>query len=188
MENQRLFHKIIIALVIVSLAAAIAILNKFSVISGSELIVAQKLSIATDKTEYGTGKTVAIAVANNTKNTVVQQAISSAGAEAVMVKKFLGENYGIGLIEKFSGGSWTVVEPVWRCGGSCFAECKSDISIAADEVKIFKWNQKIIHCERSGKQETAEEVGPGRYRISSAVWDDAEEKNKIIYSNEFLIK
>ena len=92
-----------------------------------------------------------------------------------MVKpdRSLGENYGIGLIEKFEDDKWIAIEPVWRCESdisSCFAECKYDSSFEPSETRVFEWDQTVRFCNIVDRTEKVENAGPGKYKVSSNVW------------------
>lgn len=154
--------------------------------------LAAKLIIATSKAEYKPSETVKIIMTNIAKNSIVEQPDSSVD---VMSVRYLGKNYGVGLIEKFVGDSrpdgsadWIAIEPVWRCGDSCFAECKNDYSIKPKEKRVFSWKQTMLICDQSKRTEKIKPAGAGKYRISSAIWLDAKQAHKIIHSNEFIIK
>ncbi len=148
-------------------------------------ISASKLNISTDKCEYKLSEPVKIYITNSAKNPVVQQATSSINIKS---KRFLGNNYGVGLIEKWEDGAWMAVEPVWRCGGSCFTECKYSQPIQPGEKSGFIWPQTILICDIFNHSEEVRQAEAGKYRATSAVWSDMERKYKIIYSNEFIIK
>ena len=174
-------------------------------------MLAEKLAISTDKTEYTQGETIKIVIISGSEYPLVQESDDLAG---IVYSEYFGNNYGVGFIEKnINGepaslsaltqgeqdergepassrqrGEWAVIEPVWRCDNSCFVECKYDHSINPGDSKIFKWKQTVLKCDRQKRIEEVEDAGPGRYRISSGFWNEQEQKNKVIYSNEFVIK
>ncbi len=152
------------------------------------------LIITTDKTEYEQGEMVKIVIINGLNSPIVPEAILPDKAKSI---KFLGENYGIGMIERFENGVWIGIEPVWRCGNSCFKEykeCKYEHSFEPAEKRVFEWNQTMLICDAVNITERVEYVGAGKYRISSiflhtsAVWLDEEKTRTTFYSNEFTIK
>ncbi|MCK4729692.1 MAG: hypothetical protein KAT28_00085 [Candidatus Aenigmarchaeota archaeon] len=145
-----------------------------------------EVTITTDKTEYEQGETVEITIMNSLDFPIIPQAILPDKTKYI---KFLGENYGIGFIERFEEGTWIGVEPIWRCGNSCFVECNYKHLFEPGEKRVFEWNQTILICDKVNRTEKVKVVGAGKYRIGSAVWlgQDAE-IYKTIYSNEFTIK
>jgi hypothetical protein len=148
-------------------------------------ISASKLIISTDKSEYKSSEPVKIIITNSAKNPVVQQATSSI---SVTSNRFLGKNYGVGLIEKWENSIWVAIEPVWRCGSSCFTECKYDRAIKPGERSVFVWPQTILICNMFNHSEEVRQAEAGKYRVTSAIWSDEEQKYKIIHSNEFILK
>jgi len=142
----------------------------------------QQVAITTDKIEYEQGEAVKITITNNLGHSIVPHARSDD------YSVYYGENYGIGFIERFKNGTWSKIEPLWRCGNSCFAECKYKSSFEPGEERVFEWNQTRFACDKSNFSEKVEKAGAGRHRISSDVWVSEKEGYEIIYSNEFMIK
>ena len=184
MVNKKLLTSILIILFAIVLIALL-IFVKPKQVSEIKPVSAEKLIIATDKIEYKQGETVKISITSSSKYLVVQQTFSSSEAKYT---KYLGDNYGIGLIEKFTDGEWVAIEPVWRCDNSCFTECKYDHSIEPGKSRVFEWRQTILNCDSQNRSEEVENAGIGRYRISSGFWDEVKQKNNMIYSNVFVIK
>ncbi len=184
MVNKKLLISILVILFAIILIALLIFVNPKQV-SEIKPVSAEKLIITTDKIEYKQGETVKIIITSSSKYPVVQQTFSSFEAKYA---KYLGENYGIGLIEKFVQREWVVIEPVWRCDNSCFAECKYDHSIEPGQSRIFEWQQTILNCDSQNRIEEVENAGTGRYKISSGFWDEVKQKNNMIYSNVFVIK
>jgi hypothetical protein len=147
--------------------------------------LSSEVTITTDKQEYEQGEEVKVTIINGLEYPIVLQPILPDKLKSI---KFLGENYGIGLIEKFDKETWVGIEPVWRCENSCFAECKYKHSFEPGEKRVFEWNQKILICDKIDRTEKVKDAEAGRYRISSAVWLDEEQNYKMIYSNEFTIR
>ncbi|MCK4554021.1 hypothetical protein KAU19_03590 [Candidatus Parcubacteria bacterium] len=184
MPNKKLLISVLVILFAIVLIVLLIFVNPKQV-SEIKPVSAEKLTIATDKIEYKQGETVKIIITSSSKYPVVQQTFSLSEAKYA---KYLGDNYGIGLIEKFTDSEWAVIEPVWRCDNSCFAECKYDHSIGPGKSRVFEWQQTILNCDSQNRSEEIENAGTGRYRISSGFWNEQEQKNEVIYSNEFVIK
>jgi len=184
MPNKKLLISILIILFVIVLIALL-IFVKPKQVSEIKPVSAAKLIITTDKTEYKREEIVKIIITSSSEYPVVQQTFSSS---EVKYSRYLGDNYGIGLIEKFVAGEWVAIEPVWRCSNSCFAECKSDHSIEPGKSGVFEWRQTVLNCDSQNRIEEVESAGPGRYRISSGFWNEDERKNEVIYSNEFVIR
>lgn len=142
--------------------------------------IKQKVTINTEKTEYRQGETVRITMINGLDQPIVPYALGSDPSA------FYGENYGLGFIERFENIKWIQIEPLWRCGNSCFAECKYKHSFEPNETRVFEWNQTQFICDKENRSEKVETAGTGRYRIS--VWIEKEQSSTFIYSNEFVIK
>ncbi|MFQ6083906.1 MAG: hypothetical protein ACE5WD_11210 [Candidatus Aminicenantia bacterium] len=145
-----------------------------------------EVTITTDKTEYTQREAVKITVVNSLDHIVVLHFPWKFES-----KRFWGENFGIGAIERFEEKAevWIPVEPVWRCGNSCFKECRYKHSFEPGEKRVFEWNQTVLICDRVNRTERIEKAAAGRYRVSSNIdIYDKELTTKTIYSNEFTIK
>ena len=101
---------------------------------------------------------------------------------------YLGENYGVGMIEKYSNGKWLAIEPVWRCDNECYLGCNVNRQLDPEEARTFYWAQTVVLCYGHQKEEELQSAGPGDYRISSVVFDQELNMYKTIYSDEFVIK
>lgn len=197
MKNEKLLFKFLFAASIFSVVFGFIFIEwivsqRYNDGSVAKPTLASKLSISTNKTKYKFGETVKIVITNSAENPIVEQATSSVNVKS---NRFLGRNYGVGLIEKFEDarlpgeqGAWIAVEPVWRCGDSCFSECQYNQSIKPTETRTFSWNQTILICDKFNHTENIQQAEAGKYRISSAIWSHAEKTYKIIRSNEFVIK
>ena len=153
-------------------------------IIGKEILL-KGVTITTDKTEYEQGDRVKIIVTNNLDYLVTP------GVGNLRPDRFLGENYGIGLIEKFEDDKWVAIEPVWRCESefsSCFTECLYEYSFRPGETRVFEWDQTVRICNKLERTEKIENAGAGKYRVASSIWFTKERTYKTIYSNEFTIK
>lgn len=145
---------------------------------------AKKLNIKTDKTKYKKGEEIKIYLENFAENPIKEKKDSSI---MVSSSRYLGQNYGVGLIEKKNNNSWIAIEPVWRCEKKCYELCSYEDMIKPEEQKVFVWDQNLINCNYKEKLESREQAREGIYRISSASWNNAENKYSTFYSNEFLI-
>lgn len=143
----------------------------------------KEVTITTDKTKYEQGETVKTTITNN-----LDYSVTPSAANLVKADRSLGENYGIGLIEKFEDDKWVAIEPVWRCENSCFVECRYMSSFEPSETRVFEWEQTVRICNIIDRTEKVENAGPGKYRVSSNIWFIKEKNYKIIYSNEFTIE
>ena len=154
-----------------------------------------EVTIATDKIEYGHGKTVKITIRNN---------LNIPLRNCDMATKdifFCNQSLAWGFIERFENGDWVKIEPLWRCGDVCFAMCKLNGSFFVlgekgatkfpKDFRSFEWDQTCLICDpKRGRTIDSELVGSGRYRISSTFWDESKKRDikRTFYSNEFIIK
>ena len=152
---------------------------------GTKTASASKLTLATDKDEYSQGEIVAIFLTNNSSYPMRQQTDLPVDYS---IGRYLGESFGVGLIERLEKGDWVVVEPVWRCDNSCFKECLFNQSIKEGETKTFKWNQEVHICDKMNNSEIVEHAESGTYRVFTPVWNEDEQAHKLVYSEEFTIK
>ena len=191
MPNKKLLISILIILFAIILIVLL-IFIKPKQVTKIKPVSAAKLAITTDKTEYQQGETVKIIITSGSEYPLVQKI---GDLSEIKYVKYFGDNYGVGFIEKNTDvyplngrGEWVVIEPVWRCDNSCFAECKYDHSIEPGKSRVFEWQQTVLNCDSQNRSEEVENAGAGRYRISSGFWLEDEQNNEVIYSNEFIIK
>lgn len=152
-----------------------------------------EVTITTDKTEYKQGETVKITIKNNLN-------ISLRNYDTVVPEnsEFYNQFVGWGFIEIFEDGNWSKIEPLWRCGNTCFAKCKlsggffvlgsKGTTKFPEDFRHFEWNQTRLICNPGDIK--SEPVVPGTYRVSSTFWDENKELDtqRIFYSNEFIIR
>src|SRR3989339_1675922 len=132
----------------------------------------QRLRITTDKVLYRPGEPVLITI-NNAASSSVRQQPGNLVRGKVTTRKYFGRNYGVGLIEKFVNNMWLAAEPILRCGQSCFTKCEDgDISIGATKENDYSWDQSLFVCDYAKKAESTVWCGPGRYRVTAAVWSE----------------
>jgi hypothetical protein len=143
------------------------------------------LIIQTDKNKYSQGEIVKISYSNQAFTAMAEATSTELSIES---SRFLGNNYGVGLIEQYFNGQWLAIEPVWRCSLDCFSPCREDRKIPSSSMKTFYWKQTKLVCPGSGDEAITVNVDPGRYRIVSAAWDSGVNDYKMIYSNQFEIK
>jgi hypothetical protein len=188
-NNKKLFNILFITSIFLVLGGFILFEWKFFKGFNNKVLIyptsAAKLIINTDKNEYQLGEAVNINITNSAQNPIVEQTTSSID---IVSKRFLGNNYGVAIIEKLENGIWVAVEPVWRCDAPCYEKCKYGHTIKPGEKNSFIWPQKIIICDILNHEEKIESVESGQYRISSAVWSNEKKIHEIIHSNEFKIK
>lgn len=146
---------------------------------------ASRLSITTNKSDYAIGEEIKITMINGAKNPLIQSGESSIEVSA---DRILGGIYGVGLIEKLVDDQWIAIEPVWRCGDSCYTECGRNDFVNLEKTGDFVWHQQKLICNLEEKSEKREECGPGNYRVSSAIQGVDGGDYEIIYSNIFVIR
>lgn len=187
-------RRLILAVIVIILAIILIVMIVFNTTGtgpATKTAQAAKINIFTNKAEYQQGEEVKMIISNYANNTIIQETITNTGIEAADNS---GESYGIGLIEQYieaslpdGQGGWVAVEPVWRCNKSCFEPCKDEHEIKSGKKKVFSWDQTVLVCDYENSREETIKAKPGRYRISSGFWNEAEQRNEVIYSNEFII-
>ena len=145
---------------------------------------AEHLSIKTDKLEYKKGEEIKIYLENFATKALKEKQDSLITVSSL---RYLGQNYGVALIERKKDNLWIAIEPVWRCEKKCYEQCNYQDIIKPEEQKVFNWDQTLINCDYKEQSETEEDALSGTYRISSASWDNIKNKYSIFYSNEFSI-
>jgi len=152
-----------------------------------------EVTITTNKTEYELGEIVKITIKNNLD-------IPLRNYDTVVPEnsEFYNQSIGWGFIEKFKDGNWIKIEPLWRCGNTCFAKCKLSVYFFVlgqkgatrfpEDFRYFEWNQTRLICTPGDIK--SELVSPGRYRVSSTFWDENKELDtrRTFCSKEFIIK
>lgn len=150
--------------------------------------IPQKLEISTDKNFYRPSEPVLITINNNTASSSVKQQPGQLVRGQIVARKYFGRNYGVGLIEKFVNNIWLAAEPILRCGRSCFTKCESgDISIGATQENAYSWDQSLFVCDYVQKTENTVWSGPGRYRVTAALWSEEKQAIELCHSGEFTI-
>lgn len=158
-----------------------------NITSDKKAVIKDNLLVETDKSEYEIGEMIKITFKNLDGNQFSEA--DKRVAPVVETNRYLGRNYGVGLIEKQDyNGSWYAVEPVWRCDNECYRDCNMSRSLNPAEERTFYWPQTVVICHGLTKEEEVRGVYPGRYRVSSAIYNEAEKRNRFIRSNEFVIK
>lgn len=187
-EEKKLFYGILVFISVVIVLTSWLFHNTFTTpqmdIESAGFTAGQKLLISTNKTGYKPGEIVKISFTNVTNNPIKQQIIP---LTRIALTKFLGESYGVGIIEKYEQNNWEAVEPIWRCENSCFKRCLNDQSIKKGRFKVFEWDQTVYICDQVNRTEIVESARLGKYRVFTPVWYDEKQTHKIVYSNEFII-
>lgn len=144
---------------------------------------ASSMSIKTNKLSYTLDEAVMVTIINSGVKPMVENE-----TEEITVKgaPSLGKNYGVALIEKYVEDGWLAIEALWRCDSACMNPCAKTQAIKPGENKKFSWDQKRQLCQSNGET-VSSGVGPGQYRISSAVLQ-SNGGHKLINSEEFIIK
>jgi len=158
---------------------------KISDLATQKAVSAGPLIIKTDKDKYAPGELVKISYSNQALKAIAEASSTGLSIDSY---RFLGNNYGVGLIEKFIEGKWLAIEPVWRCNLDCFSPCREERRIPQAAQKVFYWKQTMLVCSNLGEKDQVVNVEPGLYRVVSAVWDEKLRDYKMIHSNQFDIK
>jgi len=153
-------------------------------IHSTDVVKSKKLNIRIDKKKYSKGEKVKIYLDNFSNKNLKEDDNSFLSVASF---RYLGENYGVGLIEKKINNSWIAVEPVWRCENKCYERCNYQDVINSQEQKTFIWNQDLVFCDALNKTEKKEKSSMGTYRVSLAFWDDKTKDYSVLHSDEFII-
>ncbi|MDD2702701.1 MAG: hypothetical protein PHC33_01670 [Candidatus Omnitrophica bacterium] len=157
-----------------------------------EIIIRGKpeVSLDVDKAVYGQGEPVKITIRNNTNRVLINYDWNLPGE-----RDYSRKGTGWGYVEKLKNGSWLKVEPLWRCGGECFARCAmgteffvlqpKGVDIFPGDIRYFEWDQSRLVCIPEEKYKPA---GTGRYRISCTFHDTVKNEFRIFHSPEFRIQ
>jgi hypothetical protein len=148
-----------------------------------------EVSLDVDKGVYKQGEPVKIAIRNNTDRVLINYDWNLPGE-----RDYSRKDAGWGYVEKLKNGSWLRVEPLWRCGGECFARCAmgqeffilqpKGVDIFPGDIRYFEWDQTRLLCM---PEEKYKPVGAGRYRITCTFHDTVKNEFRIFHSREFEI-
>jgi hypothetical protein len=156
-----------------------------------EIVIVDRpeISIKVDKEVYRQGEPVKISIRNNTNRSMMNYDWNLPAE-----RDYSRKDSGWGYVERFKNGAWLRVEPLWRCGGECFARCSlgpeffllqpKGVDIFPGDVRYFEWDQTRLFCLPEEKHKPAD---PGRYRISSTFHDVNKNEYRIYRSQEFEI-
>lgn len=155
--------------------------------SGSVIlpVEASNMAIQTNKLTYQRGEMVKITITNQAESVMAEQTESFINVRTL---GNLGKNYGVGLIEQYNDGVWSAVEPIWRCAEACYSPCADLRTIEPGEKVDFLWPQTRLICHGQARNEKISLVPAGRYRITSALWNDEIGDYEQVYSNDFWIE
>lgn len=141
----------------------------------------RQVRIVLDKQRYVPGEPVKVAIVNGREHVIM------AYAEPQGPPAYYGDSYGIGFIQKMEDGAWLDIEPLWRCGGSCFKECKYKQAFKPGESREFVWGQTRLICDKTGRKEKTVRLEEGRYRVKTRAWLGKDRGYRNVYSPEFEI-
>ncbi len=149
-----------------------------------------EVSIEVDKAVYDPGQAVKISIRNNTDRTLINYDWSMPGE-----RDYSRKDAGWGYVERYKNGSWLRVEPLWRCGGACFARCSlgpeffilqpKGVEEFPGDIRYFEWDQTRLFCLPEEKHKPVE---TGRYRITCTFQDTEKDEYRIFHSAEFRIQ